>query len=73
MPNPRPGQKLAVLLGEALSAPNTLNSKPGGSVRFPASEVVLDAVAQTYRVPPAPASSSVPHAPRRGILFCAGD
>ncbi len=54
VPNPEPGQKVRVLLGEALSGPETVNSNPGGSVRFLASEVMLDARTDTYRVPLAP-------------------
>jgi hypothetical protein len=54
VPNPEPGQKLTVELGEALSGPDTLDSKPGGSVRFLASEVDLDAATQVYRVPLTP-------------------
>jgi hypothetical protein len=54
MADPQPGQKLAVLLGEKLSAPQTVDRKPGGSVRFLASEVVLRADQATYRVPLAP-------------------
>jgi alpha-L-rhamnosidase len=54
VPNPQTGQKLSVLLGEALSGPETLNPKPGGSVRFLASEVTLDSGTDTYRVPLGP-------------------
>jgi alpha-L-rhamnosidase len=55
VPNPEPGQKLTVWLGEALSAPDTINQKPGESVRFLASEVVLQAGTETYRIPLVPA------------------
>ena len=55
IPDPRAGQKVTVLLGEALSAPQTLDRKPGGSVRFLASGVTLEAGKPTYRVALAPA------------------
>jgi len=54
VPNPQPGQKLTVLLGEALSAPRTVNPAPGGSVRFLSTGVTLQAGTTTYRVPLGP-------------------
>jgi hypothetical protein len=51
VPNPQSGQKLTVLLGEALSGPQTIDGNLGGSVRLLASEVVLDAGTDTYPVP----------------------
>jgi len=53
--DPQPGKKLTVLLGEALSGPETLDRNPGGSIRFLASEVVLEAGKKTYLVPLTPA------------------
>jgi hypothetical protein len=55
VPDPQPGQRLTVLLGESLSGPQTINPKPGGSVRFLTSEVALVDGTNTYRVPLAPA------------------
>jgi alpha-L-rhamnosidase len=54
VPNPEPGQKLTVLLGEALSDPQTINPNSGKVVRFQSSEVVLEAGKETYRVPLGP-------------------
>jgi hypothetical protein len=55
VPNPQLGQKFTVLLGEALSGPQTVNPKPGGSVRFLASAVTMADGTDTYRVPLTPA------------------
>ena len=55
--NPEAGRKVAVLLGETLSAPQTVDRTPGGSIRFLESEVVLQAGKGTYRVPLAPADA----------------
>jgi hypothetical protein len=51
VPNPQQGQKITVLLGEALSAPGTINPKPGGSVRFLSTDVMLNPGTNTCRVP----------------------
>ncbi|XHR27326.1 MAG: family 78 glycoside hydrolase catalytic domain [Chthoniobacteraceae bacterium] len=51
VPQAEAGQKLTVSLGEALSGPQTVHRKPGGSVRFLSAEVVLAEGQQTYRVP----------------------
>jgi alpha-L-rhamnosidase len=51
VPHPQPGRKLTVWLGEALAGPHAINQKPGGSVRFLSSDVVLQAGTDTYRVP----------------------
>ena len=53
--DPQPGQKIGVSLGEALSAPQTLNRHPGGSVRFLESGVTLEPGKPTYRVELTPA------------------
>ena len=55
VPNPQPGQKITVRLGESLSGPQTVNANPGGSVRYLSSEVALVAGTSTYLVPLAPA------------------
>ncbi len=50
IPNPAEGQKLTIMLGEKLSAPGTIESKPGGSVRFYSTELVLKQGQQVYRI-----------------------
>lgn len=52
--NALPGQKVAVLLGEAISDAQTVNPKPGASIRILRSQVVLDPKTSIYRVPLAP-------------------
>jgi len=51
VPNPQPGETMTVLMGEALSSPQAINPKPGGSVRFLSANVVLQAGTNTYLVP----------------------
>jgi len=51
VPHPQAGQTITVLMGEALSGLLTVNPKPGGSVRFLASSVVMAAGTNTYLVP----------------------
>ncbi|XHR31030.1 MAG: alpha-L-rhamnosidase C-terminal domain-containing protein [Chthoniobacteraceae bacterium] len=51
VPHAQPGQKLTVSLGEAISGPQTVHRKPGGSVRFHCAEVGMVAGQETYRVP----------------------
>ena len=53
--NPEQGQQITVLMGEALAAPQTVNRRPGGSVRFLASSVTLETGKQVYRVALTPA------------------
>jgi alpha-L-rhamnosidase len=55
VPNPQPGQQLTVTLGEKLSGPQTIDQKPGGSVRCLVSTIVLEADKETYLVPLTPA------------------
>lgn len=52
---PQPGQRLIVTLGEKVSGPQTIDRKPGGSVRCLVSTIVLEAGKETYRVPLTPA------------------
>ncbi len=51
VPNPQPGQNLTITLGEKLSRPETIDRKPGGSVRCLVTTIVLEADKETYRVP----------------------
>ena len=53
--NPTPGQSMTISLGEALSGPQTIDRKPGGSVRFLSSTITLEAGKQLYRVSLTPA------------------
>lgn len=54
VPNAVAGQKITVLLGEAISDPQTVNPKPGACIRYLASEVNLEAGKSIYRVPLGP-------------------
>jgi alpha-L-rhamnosidase len=54
VPNAQPGQKFTVMLGEALSGPQTVNANPGGSVRYLSSDVTMVAGSNTYLVPLTP-------------------
>ena len=47
----KPGQSLVVHLGEAVSAPRTVDRRPGGSVRYHAATVTLQEGRQTFKVP----------------------
>ena len=68
VPDPVAGEKVTVLLGEALSGPATINRKPGGSVRFLASEVILEAGRKTYLVPLTPADSRLMSGPTGPVM-----
>jgi alpha-L-rhamnosidase len=48
---PEAGRKLVVHMGEAVSAPKTVNRKPGGSIRYWTTNVILQAEKQVYVVP----------------------
>jgi hypothetical protein len=45
------GRKLTVRLGEKLSAPHTIDRKPGGSIRYLATTITLKAGQEKYLVP----------------------
>lgn len=48
---PQAGRKIVVHMGEAISAPETVNRKPGGSIRYWTTDVILRADQQVYTVP----------------------
>ncbi len=51
VPQVQEGQKLTVFMGEALSAPQTVNQKPPGSVRFLRTEITPTPEKPVYRIP----------------------
>ena len=52
---PEAGRKIVVHMGEAISAPETINRKPAGSIRYWTTELTLRADQQVYTVPLRPA------------------
>ena len=57
IPNPVQGQVVTVQLGEALSAPNTVNQAPGATIRYQQDTFTMQSGQQNYRITPSWAGS----------------
>ena len=68
VPDPQPGQKLTVTLGEKLAGPRTIDRKPGGSVRCVVATLVLEADKKIYLVPLPPRDQRRMSAPAGPVM-----